>query len=89
MGMDQGAPRIMNSPIGNNLQALFDDVREVAYKRGHLQARLDLLKAIDKLNLEQRTAAWAISELMKHLEGIETPPAPKTETRGRKKKVNE
>jgi len=79
----------MNSPIGNNLQALFDDVREVAYKRGHLQARLDLLKAIDKLNLEQRTAAWAISELMKHLEGIETPPLPKVETRGRKKKTSE
>jgi hypothetical protein len=89
MGMDKGTLRTMNSPIGNNLQALFDDVREVAYKRGHLQARLDLLKAIDKLNLEQRTAAWAISELMKHLEGIETPPAPKVETRGRKKKTSE
>lgn len=87
--MDKERTRAMNSPIGNNLQALFDDVREVAYKRGHLQARLDLLKAIDKLNLEQRTAAWAIGELMKHLEGVETPPAPKVETRGRKKKTSE
>jgi hypothetical protein len=89
MGMDQGVPKTMSTPIGNNLQALFDDVREVAYKRGHLQARLDLLKAIDKLNLEQRTATWAITELMKHLEGIETPTPPKPETRGRKKKTSE
>ena len=89
MGMDQERTRPMSTPIGNNLQKLFDDVRETAYKRGHLQARLDLLKAIDKLNLEQKTAAWAITELMKHLEGIETPPAPKVETRGRKKKISE
>lgn len=88
MGMDKGTLRTMSTPIGNNLQALFDDVREVAYKRGHLQARLDLLKAIDKLDLEQRTAAWAISELMKHLEGIETPAAPPVK-RGRKPKQSE
>lgn len=78
----------MNSPIGNNLQTLFDDVREVAYKRGHLQARLDLLKALDKLDLEQRTAAWLAAELMKHLEGIETP-APAPVKRGRKPKASE
>lgn len=87
MGMDKERTRAMSTPIGNNLQALFDDVREVAYKRGHLSARLDLLKAITSLNLEQRTAAWLATELMKHLEGIETPTPPKVETRGRKKKV--
>lgn len=74
----------MSAPIGNNLQALFDDVREVAYKRGHLQARLDLLKAIEKINLEQRTAAWLATELMKFLEGVETPAPAK---RGRKPKA--
>lgn len=77
----------MSTLIGNNLQALFDDVRENAFKRGHLQARLDLLKAIERINLEQRTAAWLATELMKHLEGVETPKPPKVETRGRKKKV--
>jgi hypothetical protein len=87
--MDQGLSETMSTPIGNNLQNLFDDVRQVAYQRGHLQARLDLLKAISALNLEQRTAAWAIGELMKHLEGIETPKPPKVETRGRKKKTSE
>jgi hypothetical protein len=89
MGMDQERVKPMSTPIGNNLQALFDDVRENAYKRGHLQARLDLLKAIERINLEQRTAAWLAAELMKHLEGIETPTPKKTETRGRKKKINE
>lgn len=79
----------MSTPIGNNLQALFDDVREIAYKRGHLQARLDLLKAIERINLEQRTAAWLAGELMKHLEGVETPAPAKPETRGRKKKTND
>lgn len=79
----------MSTPIGNNLQNLFDDVREIAYKRGHLQARLDLLKAIERINLEQRSAAYLAAELMKHLEGIETPAPPKAETRGRKKKQSE
>jgi hypothetical protein len=84
MGMDKGAPRTMSTPIGNNLQNLFDDVREVAYKRGHLAARLDLIKTIGKLNLEQRTAAWLVGELMKFLEGVETPAPAK---RGRKPKA--
>lgn len=88
MGMDQERIRPMSTPIGNNLQALFDDVREVAYKRGHLQARLDLLKAIEAINLEQRTAAWLASELMKHLEGIETPASAPVK-RGRKPKQSE
>lgn len=74
----------MSTPIGNNLQALFDDVREVAFKRGHLQARLDLLKTIGKLNLEQRTAAWLAIEITKFLEGVETPAPAK---RGRKPKA--
>jgi hypothetical protein len=75
----------MSTPIGTNLQTLFDDVRETAFKRGHLQARLDLLKAIDKINLEQRTAAWLVGELMKFLEGVETP-APAKRTRKPKAK---
>lgn len=85
MGMDQGTPRTMSTPIGNNLQTLFDDVRENAYKRGHLQARLDLLKAIEKINTEQRTAVQALGDVIKHLEGIETPPAPVKQ--GRKPKA--
>jgi hypothetical protein len=74
----------MSTPIGTNLQTLFDDVREIAFKRGHLQARLDLLKTIGKLNLEQRTAAWLAVEITKFLEGVETPAPVK---RGRKPKA--
>ena len=80
----------MNSPIGNNLQTLFEDVRNNAYKRGHLAARLEILKAIDNIKTEQRTATQAFHDLLIALGEIETPPAaPKVETRGRKKKTNE
>jgi hypothetical protein len=79
----------MTTPIGNNLQTLFEDVRQTAYKRGHLSARLELLKAIETIEVEQRSALYALTEVMKHLEGIQTPHEPKKETRGRKKKIND
>ena len=87
MGMDKERTQTMSAPIGNNLQNIFDDVRKTSFKRGQIQAQLDLIKALERLNLEQRTAAWLATELMKHLEGVETPKPPKVETRGRKKKV--
>ena len=87
MGMDQERVETMSTPIGNNLQNIFDDVRKTSFKRGQIQAQLDLIKALERLDLEQRTAAWLAAELMKHLEGIETPKPAKVETRGRKKKV--
>jgi hypothetical protein len=87
MGMDKTGTRTMTTPIGTNLQTLFDDVRTVAYKRGHLAARLEVLKAIDNIKTEQRTATQALTELLQALGEIETPPTPpKPETRGRKKK---
>jgi len=77
----------MTTPIGTNLQNLFDDVRTLAYKRGHLAARLEVLKAIDNIKTEQRTATQAFTDLLKALDEIETPTqVPKVETRGRKKK---
>lgn len=77
----------MTAPIGDNLNTLFHQVRELAYKRGHIAARLDLIKAIDKLDPQQKTATWAITEMLKHLDGTETPTPPKPETRGRKPKT--
>lgn len=77
----------MTTPIGTNLQNLFDDVRTLAYKRGHLAARLEVLKAIDNIKTEQRTATQAFTDLLKALDEIKTPTqVPKVETRGRKKK---
>jgi hypothetical protein len=88
MGMDKERIAIMTgTPIFTNLQTLTDDIRTNAYKRGHLAARLEVLKAIDQIDLEQRTATYAITQLLRALGEIETPPAPpKVETRGRKKK---
>lgn len=78
----------MTTPIGNSLQHLFEDVRQNAYKRGHLAARLEVLKAIENIKTEQRSAAQALTQLLQALGEIETPAAaPKPETRGRKKKT--
>jgi hypothetical protein len=78
----------MSTPIGNNLQALFEDVRQNAYKRGHLAARLEILRAIEHIATEQRTAKQALTQLLQLLNEIETPAQePKKETRGRKPKA--
>ena len=78
----------MSTPIGNSLQHLFEDVRQNAYKRGHLSARLEILKAIEKVATEQRTAKQALTQLLQLLGEIDTPAEePKKETRGRKPKA--
>ncbi len=76
----------MSTPIGDKLETLFNDVRENAYKRGHLKARLDLIKTIETINLEQRTAAWLVGELMAYLTNTETPKPPVKRTRKPKTK---
>ena len=77
----------MNSPIGNNLQAHFEDVRQTAYKRGHLQARLDLLDQIRSINTNQRTAVQALTEVLAIIDNLDKPKPKKPETRGRKPKT--
>jgi len=76
----------MSTPIGTNLQNLFEDVRQNAYKRGHLAARLEVLKAIENISTEQKTATYALHEILKALGEIETPAVAPTK-RGRKPKA--
>ena len=72
----------MSTPIGNNLQTLFDDVRENAYKRGHLKARLEMLEALKTVNTDMIDPQRLFEQIVALLGDIRTPAkAPKPRTK--------
>jgi hypothetical protein len=75
----------MSSPIFDQLTANIDALKDAAYKRGHLKARLEMLDALKTLNLEMISPEQLFKEIVKLLGDIQAPAkAPKT----RAKKAN-
>jgi hypothetical protein len=69
----------MSSPIFDKLSANIDALKDAAYKRGHLKARLEMLDALKSLNTEMVSPEKLFQQIVELLGKIETPAkAPKT-----------
>lgn len=82
----------MSTPIGNNLQKMFDDVRENAYKRGYLTAQMDLmtiLKTIDTQMISPEQLLVNILHKLNTMGNLQTPPDELPKRAKKKKIVNE
>lgn len=69
----------MSNPIFDELSANIDALKEAAYKRGHLKARLEMLKALKTVNTEMVSPEKLFQQIVELLGDIKTPTkAPKT-----------
>ena len=72
----------MSSPIFDELSANIDALKTAAYKRGHLQARVDMLAALKTVSTEMITPERLFEQIVALLGDIQTPAkAPKTRKR--------
>lgn len=69
----------MSSPIFDELSANIDALKDAAYKRGHLKARLEMLDALMTLNTDMITPERLFQQVVELIGEIKTPVrAPKT-----------
>jgi len=69
----------MSSPIFDELSANIDALKDAAYKRGHLKARVEMLEALKTINISMITPEKLFQQVVELLGDIKTPTkAPKT-----------
>ena len=72
----------MSSPIFDELSANIEAVKTASYKRGHLQARVEMLAALKTVSTEMITPERLFEQIVALLGDIQTPAkAPKTRKR--------
>jgi len=75
----------MSSPIFDNLKATVDEISDSAYKRGHLQAQIEMLNILKSMNTDMMNGQQVLLQLVEKFSQIKTPAkAPKP----RSKKVS-
>jgi predicted component of type VI protein secretion system len=75
----------MSSPIYDSIKTLTVEISDAAYKRGHLQARIEMLTALKQVNPSMVAPEHLYAEILNLIGDIQTPAkAPKT----RAKKVS-
>lgn len=69
----------MSTPIYDSIKTLTSEITDAAYKRGHLQARIEMLTALKQVNPSMVAPEQLYAEILNLLGDIETPAkAPKT-----------
>jgi len=63
----------MSSPIFDELSANIDALKDAAYKRGHLKARLEVLEAIKAINPSMISSEMLLSQVIAAIGIIQTP----------------
>lgn len=75
----------MSTPIYDSIKTLTVEITDAAYKRGHLQACIEMLAALKQVNTNMVSPEKLYEQILNLLGDIETPvKAPKT----RAKKVS-
>lgn len=69
----------MSTPIYDSIKTLTVEITDAAYKRGHLQARIEMLTALKQINPAMVAPEKLYAEILNLLGDIQTPAkAPKT-----------
>jgi hypothetical protein len=63
----------MSSPIYDSIRTLTHDISDAAYKRGHLQARIEMLAALKKVNPVMIDSERLYEQILNLLGDIPTP----------------
>lgn len=75
----------MSTPIFDTLKATVSEIGDAAYKRGHLQAQLEMLDILKNVNADMMSGEQVLLQIIEKFAHIKTPAkAPKS----RAKKVS-
>lgn len=63
----------MSTPIYDSIKTLTSEITDAAYKRGHLQARIEMLNALKQINPAMVAPERLFEEILGLLGDIQTP----------------
>ena len=63
----------MSAPIYDSIKTLTSEITDAAYKRGHLQARIEMLTALKQVNISMVSPEKLYEQILNLLGDIQTP----------------
>jgi len=63
----------MSSPIFDSLRTTFTEVSDAAYKRGHLQAQIEMLEILKATNTDMMNGEQVLLQILEKFSHIKTP----------------
>jgi len=63
----------MSNPIYDSLKATVVEVSDAAYKRGHLQAQIEMLNILKSMNTDMMNGDQVLFQLVEKFSHIQTP----------------